>query len=232
MGDGLNVCVCNGMLCIKTMRPLGSTVLISQISSTEPRSYEPPYKLNMGAITGLEGLRGIVFLPLVPKEAVHTAREMVMEPSKEFPFRKTSVRWQIEPLEFPYVSAGVFVIEYVIPVTRQHAANLQQPAKCSVPSLDKMDGKTVHDGARETNADIRPAHSGVFGAVNCGVFSINSGKLSRFGGRTFIVLPFLHILKVIDASVVVILTGERDGVHVCRVCVGNGVTCLNINLGP
>lgn len=166
MSDGLNVCVCNGMLRIKTVRPFGSTALISQASSTEQRPYEPPDKLNMGTVTWLEGLRGIVVLPLVAKEAVHTAREMVMEPPEEFSFGKAGVRWQVEPLVFPYVSVGVFVIENVIPVAGQHAVTLELSTEYSIPSLDEVDGQTVHDDARETDADIRPAHSGVLGAVN------------------------------------------------------------------
>lgn len=61
------------------------------------------------------------------------------------------------------------------------------------------------------------------------MFSITSARL--LGGRTLVILPFLHIFKVIDASIVVILAGENDGVHVCWVCIGDRVACSDISSG-
>lgn len=62
------------------------------------------------------------------------------------------------------------------------------------------------------------------------MFSITSAKFS--GGLTFVVLPLLHIFKVIDASVVVILAREYNGVHIGGVGIGNRVAYGMLVLAP
>lgn len=60
--------------------------------------------------------------------------------------------------------------------------------------------------ALQTDANIRPAHSRVLGAVE------------------LVLLPVADILEVVNTSIVVVLTGENDVVEVAGMSIGDWVT--------
>lgn len=45
---------------------------------------------------------------------------------------------------------------------------------------------------------------------------------------TLVVLPLVHVLKVIDTGIVVVLPGEDDGVQIFRVGIRDRVTCNHL----
>lgn len=74
------------------------------------------------------------------------------------------------------------------------------------PTVNEVINQVVNDVALQADADIRPAHSRALGAVE------------------LVVLPVVHILEVINTSIVVVLTGENDVVQVAGMSVGDWVT--------
>lgn len=86
-----------------------------------------------------------------------------------------------------------------------------------------MNGEAVDDGPREADADVGPAHARALCAVDYFRQPDSSHKTKAWLLLTFVVLPFLNILKIVDSRIVVILPREDDIVHIPGVGIGNGM---------
>ena len=123
----------------------------------------------MGAIVGTKGLLSLLVLS-VAHEVVIALGKMVMQATKEIlSITEEAIRWAAmsSPLEaevLANVTVGVLVIEDVVPSNL--AWNILSLGLYNIPSIDKVNGQAVHDGAGKTDADVGPAHSRVLGAIN------------------------------------------------------------------
>ena len=123
----------------------------------------------MGAIVGTKGSLRLLVLS-VAHEAVIALGKVMMQAAKEIlSITEEAIRWATmgSPLEaevLANVTVGVLVIEDVVP--ENLAWDILSLESNNIPSIDKVNGQAVHDGAGKADADVGPAHSRVLGTIN------------------------------------------------------------------
>lgn len=177
--DDLNVGVGDGMLRLEAGGPLGRAAHSQCLDLGFEGIVLPSQKLDVSTVVGPKGpLRLLLF---VADEAVVALGKVMVQAAKEIlPFVEEAFGWAavgglLEAKVFADVPVGVLVVEDVVP--KGLACCVFDLAEGDVPSVNKVNGQAVHNGPRQADANVGPAHPRVLGAVNCEAISITTAEL-------------------------------------------------------